>query len=188
MTSKQTVIVTGGCGFIGTNFVRSLVMSDKYRVVNLDALTYAANPLSLIDLDGHPDYLFVKGSITDRELVSSLFDQYRPAGVFHLAAESHVDRSIVNAEDFVMTNVVGTYIMLEAVRSYWKELPDNKKQAFRFLHVSTDEVFGSLSEQGYFDEGSPYAPNSPYSASKASSDHFVRAFHHTYGLPMIITD
>ncbi len=188
MTGKKTVIVTGGCGFIGTNFVRLLVRSSEYRVVNLDALTYAANALSLADLEGHPDYVFVKGSITDRELVSSLFTKYQPVGVFHLAAESHVDRSIVNAEDFVMTNVVGTYTMLEAARAYWKGLSDEQKQTFRFLHVSTDEVFGSLGEEGYFNEETPYAPNSPYSASKASSDHFVRAFHHTYGLPTVITN
>jgi dTDP-glucose 4,6-dehydratase len=188
MTEKQTVLVTGGCGFIGTNFVRLLVKSGKYHVVNLDVLTYAANALSLADLDGHPDYAFVKGSITDRELVSSLFTKYQPAGVFHLAAESHVDRSIVNAEDFVMTNVVGTYILLEAARAYWKELPEDEKRSFRFLHVSTDEVFGTLGETGYFCEETPYAPNSPYSASKASSDHFVRAFHHTYGLPTLITN
>ena len=188
MAEKQTVLVTGGCGFIGTNFVRLLVKSGGYRVINLDALTYAANALSLVDLEGHPDYVFVKGSITDRELVSSLFTKYQPAGVFHLAAESHVDRSIVNAEDFVMTNVVGTYILLEAARAYWKGLPEEKKQSFRFLHVSTDEVFGSLGETGYFSEETPYAPNSPYSASKASSDHFVRAFHHTYGMPTVITN
>ena len=188
MTQKQTVIVTGGCGFIGTNFVRLLVKSGGYRVVNLDALTYAANALSLSDLEGHPDYVFARGSITDRELVSSLFKQYQPVGVFHLAAESHVDRSIVNAEDFVMTNVVGTFTVLEAARSYWNGLPDEQKRTFRFLHVSTDEVFGSLGEAGYFTEETPYAPNSPYSASKASSDHFVRAFHHTYGLPTVITN
>jgi len=188
MTEKPTVLVTGGCGFIGTNFVRLLVKSGQYRVVNLDALTYAANALSLSDLDGHPDYVFVKGSITDRELVASLFTKYQPSGVFHLAAESHVDRSIVNAEDFVMTNVVGTFTLLEAARAYWKGLSGERKQSFRFLHVSTDEVFGSLGESGYFSEETPYAPNSPYSASKASSDHFVRAFHHTYGLPTIITN
>ena len=188
MANKQTVIVTGGCGFIGTNFVRLLVRSKEYHVINLDALTYAANVLSLVDLDGHPDYEFIKGSITDRGLVNSLFEKYQPAGVFHLAAESHVDRSIVSAEDFVMTNVVGTYTMLEAARAYWRVLPEEKKQSFRFLHVSTDEVFGSLGEAGYFSEETPYAPNSPYSASKASSDHFVRAFHHTYGLPTVITN
>jgi len=188
MAEKRTVLVTGGSGFIGTNFVRLLVNSRGYRVVNLDALTYAANALSLADLEGNPDYVFVKGDITDRELVSSLLTKYEPVGVFHLAAESHVDRSIVSAEDFVQTNVVGTYTMLEASRSYWNGLSDERKRSFRFVHVSTDEVFGSLGEEGYFTEEMPYAPNSPYSASKASSDHFVRAFHHTYGLPTVITN
>ena len=188
MTEKQTVLVTGGSGFIGTNFVRLLVQSGEYRVVNLDALTYAANSLSLADLEGDPNYVFVKGNITDRELVSSLFAKYQPVGVFHLAAESHVDRSITNAEDFVQTNVIGTFTMLEAARIYWNDLPEDRKNAFRFLHVSTDEVFGSLGPDGYFTEETAYAPNSPYSASKASSDHFVRAFHHTYGLPTVITN
>lgn len=188
MRKKETVIITGGNGFIGTNLVRLLINSGLYRVVNLDALTYAANPLSLADLEENPDYVFVKGNIVDRELVSSLFTRYEPVGVFHLAAESHVDRSIVNAEDFVQTNVVGTYTMLEAARAYWNSLPEEMKKAFRFLHVSTDEVFGSLGEEGYFTEETPYAPNSPYSASKAASDHFVRAFHHTYGLPTVITN
>jgi len=188
MTEKQTVIVTGGCGFIGTNFVRLLVQGGQYHVVNLDVLTYAANPLSLADLEGNPNYVFVKGNITDRDLVSSLFTQYKPAGVFHFAAESHVDRSIVHAEDFVQTNVIGTFTMLEAARVYWNELTNEEKKAFRFVHVSTDEVFGSLGPDGYFTEETPYAPNSPYSASKASSDHFVRAYHHTYGLPTIITN
>ena len=183
MPEKQTVLVTGGCGFIGTNLVRMLVGSGQYRVVNLDALTYAANPLSLMDLDENPDYEFVKGTITDRPLVTPLFDKYQPAGVFHLAAESHVDRSIVSAEDFVETNVVGTYCMLEAARAYWSGLSQERRKTFRFLHLSTDEVFGSLGEAGYFSEETPYAPNSPYSASKAASDHFVRAYHHTYGLP-----
>jgi dTDP-glucose 4,6-dehydratase len=188
MLEKKTVLVTGGCGFIGTNLVRLLVTSGRYRVINLDALTYAANPLSLADLEGNPDYVFVKGDISDRALVSSLFEKYSPAGVMHLAAESHVDRSIVNAEDFIQTNVVGTYTLLEASRAYWKDLPDDRKSFFRFLHVSTDEVFGSLGTEGYFTEDTPYAPNSPYSASKAASDHFVRAFHHTYGLPAVITN
>ena len=185
---KQTVIVTGGCGFIGTNLVRLLLGNGEYRVVNLDALTYAANPLSLMDLDDNPNYEFVKGNITDRQLVASLFEKYQPVGIFHLAAESHVDRSIVNADDFVQTNVVGTYTLLEAARAYSSALPDERKKVFRFLHVSTDEVFGSLGEEGYFSEETPYAPNSPYSASKAASDHFVRAFHHTYGLPTVITN
>lgn len=188
MIEKQTVIVTGGSGFIGTNLVRLLVGTKEYHVVNLDALTYAANPLSLTDFDDSPNYEFVKGNITNRQLVASLFGKYQPVGIFHLAAESHVDRSIVSADDFVQTNVVGTYVLLEAARSYWGALPDERKKAFRFLHVSTDEVFGSLGEEGYFSEETPYAPNSPYSASKAASDHFVRAFHHTYGLPTVITN
>lgn len=188
MSEKRTVLVTGGCGFIGTNLVRLLLRAGEYRVVNLDALTYAANPLSLADLADHSQYEFVKGNITDRKLVVSLFEKYQPAGVFHLAAETHVDRSIVSADDFVQTNVVGTHSLLEAARAYWGGLPDDLKSTFRFLHVSTDEVFGSLSEDGYFSEETPYTPNSPYSASKAASDHFVRAYHHTYGLPAIITN
>jgi dTDP-glucose 4,6-dehydratase len=188
MPEKQTVLVTGGCGFIGTNLVRLLVSSGNYHVLNLDALTYAANPLSLADLTDHPDYEFIKGNITDRQFVTTLFEKYQPAGVFHLAAESHVDRSIVSADDFVQTNVVGTYSLLEAARAYWSHLPDGLKNTFHFLHVSTDEVFGSLGPEGYFSEETPYAPNSPYSASKAASDHFVRAYHHTYGFPTLITN
>jgi dTDP-glucose 4,6-dehydratase len=188
MSRKPTILLTGGNGFIGTNLVRLLVKSGDYRVVNLDALTYAANPLSHAELEGNSDYVFVKGSITDRGLVSSLFETYQPQGILHLAAESHVDRSIVNAEDFLQTNVIGTFTLLEAARAYWSSLPHDQKESFRFLHVSTDEVFGSLGADGYFTEETPYAPNSPYSASKASSDHFVRAFHHTYGLPTVITN
>src|ERR1044071_4415013 len=133
MAEKPIILITGGCGFIGTNLVRFLVGGGKYRVVNLDVLTYAANPLSLADLAGHPDYDFVKGNITDRELVASLFQRYKPVGVMHLAAESHVDRSIVSAEDFVQTNVVGTYTLLEAARTYWNTLTDELKKEFRFL-------------------------------------------------------
>lgn len=188
MVEKRTILVTGGYGFIGTNLVRLLMQGGQYRVVNLDALTYAANLLSLADLTGHPDYQFVQGNIIDRDLVVSLFVKYQPAGVLHLAAETHVDRSILSADDFVQTNVVGTYSLLEAARAYWTGLTENRKNAFRFLHVSTDEVFGSLGEEGYFSEETPYAPNSPYSASKAASDHFVRAYHHTYGLPTLITN
>jgi dTDP-glucose 4,6-dehydratase len=186
MNDKPTLLVTGGSGFIGANLVRLLL--TNYRVVNLDLLTYAANPLSLADLEENPAYEFVHGSITDRELVATTLGRIQPSGIFHLAAESHVDRSIENAEDFLQTNVVGTYVMLEAARDYWKNLPTERKSAFRFLHVSTDEVFGSLGPDGHFTESTPYAPNSPYSASKASSDHFVRAYHHTYGLPTVITN
>jgi dTDP-glucose 4,6-dehydratase len=188
MANKETILLTGGSGFIGTNMVRLLVSSGRYRVVNLDALTYAANALSLQELEGNPDYIFAQGSITDRDLVVSLFEKYHPVGVMHLAAESHVDRSIVSADDFVHTNVVGTYTMLEAARRYWNSLSEDEKKAFRFVHVSTDEVFGSLGPEGYFSEETPYAPNSPYSASKAASDHFVRAYFHTYGLPTVITN
>jgi dTDP-glucose 4,6-dehydratase len=188
MAQKQIILITGGSGFIGTNLVRLLIDSGQYRVVNLDALTYAANALSLKDLEGHPDYVFIKGNITDRELVASLFETYHPLGVMHLAAETHVDRSIVSGDDFVQTNVIGTYTLLEAARLYWNNLAENEKQRFRFLHVSTDEVYGSLGPEGYFSEETSYAPNSPYSASKASSDHFVRAYYHTYGLPTVITN
>ena len=188
MSERKTVLVTGGSGFIGANLVRLLLADGNYHVVNLDRLTYAANPLSLADLDSHPAYEFVHASITDRERVRSLLTRIQPIGILHLAAESHVDRSIEDAEDFIQTNVVGTYVMLEAARDYWKNLPEDRKASFRFLHVSTDEVFGSLGETGHFVETTPYAPNSPYSASKASSDHFVRAYHHTYGLPTIITN
>jgi dTDP-glucose 4,6-dehydratase len=156
--------------------------------VNLDALTYAANPLSLADFSAHPNYEFVNGNITNRELVTSLLEKYQPGGILHLAAETHVDRSIVSADDFVQTNVVGTYVLLEAARAYWEGLAGDAKDLFRFLHVSTDEVFGSLGPEGYFSEETPYAPNSPYSASKAASDHFVRAYRHTYGLPALITN
>jgi dTDP-glucose 4,6-dehydratase len=188
MTERRTILVTGGCGFIGTNLVRLLLASQDYHVVNLDALTYAANPLSLVDLQDHLRYTFVKGNIIDRPLVAALFEKYQPVGVLHLAAETHVDRSIVSAEDFVQANVVGTCSMLEAARGYWSQLPEDRKAAFRFLHVSTDEVFGALGAEGYFSEETPYAPNSPYAASKAASDHFVRAYHHTYGLPTLITN
>ena len=189
MSEKRTVLVTGGCGFIGTNFVRLLVQSGQYRVVNLDALTYAANPLSLADLEGNRDYNFVKGSIADRPLVLSLLEKYQPVGIFHLAAESHVDRSIVSAEDFIQTNVIGSFHLLQAAREYWEKLDSAAKKGFRFVHVSTDEVFGSLTpEDAPFDENSRYDPRSPYSASKAASDHFARAWHHTYGFPVIITN
>ena len=183
----RTWLVTGGAGFIGGNFVLGAVR-DGIRVVNLDALTYAGNRDTLASLDGDPDHVFVHGDIGDRELVAKLLAEHRPDAIVNFAAESHVDRSIDGPAAFIQTNVVGTLALLEAARDYWKSLEDGTKDAFRFLHVSTDEVYGSLGETGKFTEETPYAPNSPYSASKAASDHLVRAFHHTYGLPVLTTN
>lgn len=182
-----TWLVTGGAGFIGGNFVREAVASGV-RVVNLDALTYAGNLDTLRSLEGNPDHVFVHGDIGDRALVDRLLAEHRPDAVLNFAAESHVDRSIDGPAAFVQTNVVGTLALLESVRDYWKALEGEAKDAFRFLHVSTDEVYGTLGETGRFTETTPYAPNSPYSASKAASDHLVRAFHHTYGLPVLTTN
>ena len=182
-----TWLVTGGAGFIGGNFVLEAVARGE-RVVNLDALTYAGNRDTLASLDGNPDHVFVHGDIGDRALVARLLAEHRPDAVVNFAAESHVDRSIDGPAAFVQTNVVGTLALLEAVRDYWKGLEGAARDAFRFLHVSTDEVYGSLGETGLFTETTPYAPNSPYSASKAASDHLVRAFHHTYGLPVLTTN
>ena len=183
----QTWLVTGGAGFIGGNFVLDAVASGV-RVVNLDALTYAGNLDTLSALDGDAGHVFVHGDIGDRELVARLLAQYRPDAVVNFAAESHVDRSIDGPAAFIQTNVVGTLSLLEAVRDHWRGLEGSAKDAFRFLHVSTDEVYGSLGDSGRFSETTPYAPNSPYSASKAASDHLVRAFHHTYGLPVLTTN
>ncbi|WP_411834260.1 dTDP-glucose 4,6-dehydratase [Pseudoxanthomonas mexicana] len=182
-----TWLVTGGAGFIGGNFVLRAVASGV-RVVNLDALTYAGNLDTLSSLEGNPDHVFVHGDIGDSARVSRLLAEHRPDAVLNFAAESHVDRSIDGPAAFVQTNVVGTLALLEAVRDYWKGLDQARRAAFRFLHVSTDEVYGSLGETGKFTETTPYAPNSPYSASKAASDHLVRAFHHTYGLPVLTTN
>ena len=183
----QTWFVTGGAGFIGGNFVLDAVASGL-RVVNLDALTYAGNRDTLAALDGDDRHVFVQGDIGDRDLVASLLARHRPTAIVNFAAESHVDRSIDGPAAFVQTNVVGTLGLLEAARDYWKALEGDAKDRFRFLHVSTDEVYGSLGETGRFSETTPYAPNSPYSASKAASDHLVRAFHHTYGLPVLTTN
>jgi dTDP-glucose 4,6-dehydratase len=183
----QTWLVTGGAGFIGGNFVLEAVASGV-RVVNLDALTYAGNLDTLSSLEGNPHHRFVQGDIGDRALVARLLAEYRPAAVVNFAAESHVDRSIDGPAAFVQTNVVGTLALLEAARDYWKSLEGEARHGFRFLHVSTDEVYGSLGDTGKFTETTPYAPNSPYSASKAASDHLVRAFHHTYGLPVLTTN
>ncbi|MCC8687736.1 dTDP-glucose 4,6-dehydratase [Xanthomonas campestris] len=182
-----TWLVTGGAGFIGGNFVLEAV-SRGIRVVNLDALTYAGNLNTLASLEGNADHIFVKGDIGDGALVTRLLQEHQPDAVLNFAAESHVDRSIEGPGAFIQTNVVGTLALLEAVRDYWKALPDTRRDAFRFLHVSTDEVYGALGETGKFTETTPYAPNSPYSASKAASDHLVRAFHHTYGLPVLTTN
>ncbi|UNK41902.1 dTDP-glucose 4,6-dehydratase [Luteimonas sp. S4-F44] len=182
-----TWLVTGGAGFIGGNFVLEAVRLGV-RVINLDALTYAGNLKTLASLEGNPDHVFVHGDIGDRALVSRLLAEHRPDAVLNFAAESHVDRSIDGPAAFIDTNVVGTLGLLEAVRDHWKRLEGDAKAAFRFLHVSTDEVYGTLGETGKFTETTPYAPNSPYSASKAASDHLVRAFHHTYGLPTLTTN
>ena len=182
-----TWLVTGGAGFIGGNFVLEAVAAGV-RVVNLDALTYAGNLDTLASLRGNPDHVFVEGDIGDGALVARLLAEHRPDAVVNFAAESHVDRSIDGPAAFVQTNVVGTLALLEAVRDYWKALDGTAKDAFRFLHVSTDEVYGTLGETGLFTETTPYAPNSPYSATKAASDHLVRAFHHTYGLPVLTTN
>jgi len=182
-----TWLVTGGAGFIGGNFVLEAV-AKGVRVINLDALTYAGNLKTLASLEGNPAHVFVEGDIGDQALVARLLAEHQPDAVLNFAAESHVDRSIDGPGAFIQTNVVGTLGLLEAVRDYWKALPADKGQAFRFLHVSTDEVYGTLGETGKFSETTPYAPNSPYSASKAASDHLVRAFHHTYGLPVLTTN
>jgi dTDP-glucose 4,6-dehydratase len=181
----QTTLVTGGAGFIGSCLVRRVVELGLFRVVNLDKLTYAGNLDSLAPVGGNADHLFVQGDIGDRALVGKLLAEHRPAAILNLAAESHVDRSIDAPAPFVQTNVVGTVQLLEAARDYWNGLSEPERSAFRFLHVSTDEVYGSLGATGRFTETTAYAPNSPYSASKAAGDHFVRAFHHTYGLPTI---
>ena len=183
----ETLLVTGGAGFIGANFVLQAV-SDGLRVVNLDKLTYAGNLDTLTSLEGSDRHLFVQGDIGDHALVTQLLAEHQPQAIVNFAAESHVDRSIDGPAAFVATNVVGTLGLLECARDYWRELPAAARESFRFLHVSTDEVYGSLGVQGRFIETTPYAPNSPYSASKAASDHLVRAFHHTYGLPTLTTN
>ena len=183
----KTLLVTGGAGFIGANFVLQSI-AQGYGVVNLDKLTYAGNLDTLSSLNSHDRHVFVQGDIGDRTLVARLLERHRPDAIVNFAAESHVDRSIDGPAAFVETNVVGTLGLLECARDYWRSLDDEGRSAFRFLHVSTDEVYGSLGADGLFTEQTPYAPNSPYSASKAASDHLVRAFHHTYGLPTLTTN
>ncbi len=184
----RPVLVTGGAGFIGGEFVRQWIAEEQPPVVNLDKLTYAGNLESLADVVGNPRHMFVQGDIGDPECVRQLLHTHRPRAIINFAAESHVDRSIDGPAAFVETNVLGTFRLLEEARTYWQALPEAEKREFRFLHVSTDEVYGSLGPHGQFVETTPYAPNSPYSASKASSDHFVRAYHHTYGLPTLTTN
>jgi dTDP-glucose 4,6-dehydratase len=183
----KTLLVTGGAGFIGANFVLQAVAAGD-RVINLDKLTYAGNLQTLGSLEGNDRHMFVKGDIGDRALIAALLAEHRPSAVVNFAAESHVDRSIDGPAEFIETNVVGTLGLLESTRDYWRDLQGELKDSFRFLHVSTDEVYGSLGDEGMFTETTPYAPNSPYSASKAASDHLVRAFHHTYGLPTLTTN
>ena len=183
------ILVTGGAGFIGANFVLDWLASNDEPVVNLDKLTYAGNLESLSSLQGDARHVFVKGDIGDSALVAELLATHRPRAVVHFAAESHVDRSIHGAEDFIQTNILGTFRLLEAVRAHWGALPEADREAFRFLHVSTDEVYGSLSPDApAFTETHGFEPNSPYSASKAASDHLVRAWHHTHGLPVLTTN
>jgi dTDP-glucose 4,6-dehydratase len=185
----MTILVTGAAGFIGSNFVLDWLGQSTEEVISLDLLTYAGNLENLSSLNQNPHHHFVKGNIGDRDLVSNLFKKYKIRAVVNFAAESHVDRSIHGPGDFIETNIVGTYHLLESVRSYWNDLDEASKKAFRFLHVSTDEVYGSLDEKApAFTENHPYEPNSPYSASKAASDHLVRAWFHTYGLPVLTTN
>lgn len=186
---NQTIIVTGGAGFIGANFVLAWIKQGLGTVVNLDKLTYAGNLENLVQVQHNAHHIFVHGDIGDQALVAKLLAEHKPCAVVNFAAESHVDRSIHGPEDFIQTNVVGTFHLLEAVRAYWGTLGHEDRQKFRFLHVSTDEVYGSLGkDDAPFTETNKYEPNSPYSASKAASDHLVRAYHHTYGMPMLTTN
>lgn len=183
------ILTTGGAGFIGSNFVLDWFTVSDEPLVNLDKLTYAGNLENLASLEGNQNHIFVKGDIGDVDLVRQLLNEHKPRAVINFAAESHVDRSIHGPEAFIETNIVGTFRLLEAVRAYWAALPEQEKSAFRFLHVSTDEVYGSLGKNDpAFSETNRYEPNSPYSASKAASDHLVRAYHHTYGLPVLTTN
>ncbi|WP_462331067.1 dTDP-glucose 4,6-dehydratase, partial [Thiohalocapsa halophila] len=184
----KTILVTGGAGFIGGNFVLQMLHEQDARIVNLDKLTYAGNPDTLAAVPSHPQHVFVQGDIGDRALVSRLLQEHKVDAVVNFAAESHVDRSIDGPAAFIETNVLGTFNLLDSTRDYWARLDADARAAFRFLHVSTDEVYGSLGATGAFTETTAYAPNSPYSASKAASDHLVRAWHHTYGLPVLTTN
>jgi dTDP-glucose 4,6-dehydratase len=186
---QDLILVTGGAGFIGSNFVLQWIASEPSRVLNLDKLTYAGNLNNLRAVEHHPHYRFEQGDIVDRDFLRSLLQREQPRAIVHFAAESHVDRSIHGPDDFIRTNVNGTFHLLEETRAYWSGLTESDRAAFRFLHVSTDEVYGSLdASDPAFSENTPYAPNSPYSASKAASDHLVRSYHHTYNLPVLTTN
>ncbi|PKO24922.1 MAG: dTDP-glucose 4,6-dehydratase, partial [Betaproteobacteria bacterium HGW-Betaproteobacteria-8] len=183
------ILVTGGAGFIGSNFVMDWLAQSDEPVLNLDKLTYAGNLQNLASLNDNPQHVFVQGDIGDKKLVADLLAQYQPRAIINFAAESHVDRSISGPDDFIQTNIVGTFNLLEVTRGWWQNLSGQEKDNFRFLHVSTDEVYGSLAlDAPAFTEEHPYEPNSPYSASKAASDHLVRAYQHTYGLPTLTTN
>jgi dTDP-glucose 4,6-dehydratase len=182
------VMMTGGSGFIGSAVCRHLAGQNNVAILNYDKLTYAASQASLAMLEGKADYQFVRGDVADAAMVSATIKAFRPDVVMHLAAESHVDRSITGPGDFIQTNIVGTYVMLQAALEHWRGLEGEAKDRFRFHHISTDEVFGSLGAEGLFSETTPYDPRSPYSASKASSDHLARAWHHTYGLPVVVSN
>jgi dTDP-glucose 4,6-dehydratase len=183
-----TLFITGGAGFIGSSLIRHLCVNSPYHIVNIDKLTYAGNLANLASVQDSEQYTFAQVDICDRAALDALFAEHRPVGVIHLAAESHVDRSISSAGEFIVTNILGTFTLLEAARSYFSTLDAQEQALFRFHHVSTDEVFGSLGEDGFFTETTAYDPRSPYSASKASSDQLVRAWHHTYGLPIVVTN
>jgi dTDP-glucose 4,6-dehydratase len=186
--TQLSILVTGGAGFIGSAVIRFLISETNHRVANVDKLTYAGNLESLSTVSENERYRFYQVDVVDRPAIEQVFREVRPDLVMHLAAESHVDRSITGPADFIQTNIVGTYVMLEVARSYWNELDTERKARFRFHHISTDEVYGSLGQEGFFTEDSDYDPSSPYSASKASSDHLVRAWFRTYGLPVIVTN
>ncbi len=186
---KNHILVTGGAGFIGSNFILQWIAQESSPVLNFDKLTYAGNPHNLESVATNPSYSFEKGDIVDRDVVRGVLQRVQPRAIVHFAAESHVDRSIHGPDEFIRTNINGTFSLLEETRTYWSSLSEEDRKAFRFLHVSTDEVYGSLrAEDAAFSETTPYAPNSPYSASKAASDHLVRAYHHTYGLPTLTTN
>ncbi len=185
---QKTLLITGGAGFIGSALIRRLIHQSDYHIVNVDKLTYAGNLESLVSVEQSPRYHFIQADICDAAKMADIFSRYQPDAVMHLAAESHVDRSIDGPADFIQTNLVGTYTLLEATRFYWRQLDAEAAKSFRFHHISTDEVYGSLGETGLFEETTAYQPNSPYSATKAGSDHLVRAWHHTYGLPVLMTN